>query len=201
MVKIKAIIFDWGGVLVKNAMPEILEYSARKLGVSGKKLVPAYEKYQHQFLVNELQENEFWQKVCTDLNVPVPDSPSLFGEAFKKFYEPKNEMLALVETLKKSGVLLGLLSDAEKAAVKLYFENSLPLFDALVFSSVVGVEKPDSGIYEIILKELGVKGEEAVFFDDREENIAPAQKLGIKAFLFENIKQVKNILSVHGVRV
>ncbi len=199
MTLIKAVVFDWGGVLAKNVMPDIFSYVSSKLGVDTETLIPVYEKYQHDFLINTISERKFWEKVAADLEVATPDNPGLFEEALGNFYEPKNRMLKVVKTLKERGIMTGLLSDAEKGAAKLYFKDSQPLFDAIVFSSVVGVEKPDRRIYELMLKELDTRPEETVFFDDNEENIAGAKRLGINAFRFETVEQVKTDLSSLGI--
>ena len=192
-------VFDWGGVLAKNVMPDIFSYVSSKLGVDTETLIPVYEKYQHDFLINTISEQNFWGRVAADLKIAAPDNPGLFEEALGNFYEPKNRMLKVVKALKEQGLMTGLLSDAEKGAAKLYFKDSQPLFDAIVFSSVVGVEKPDRKIYELMLKELDTRPEETVFFDDNEENIAGAKQLGMNAFRFESVEQVKSVLNSLGI--
>ena len=55
------------------------------------------------------------------------------------------------------------------------------LVDLMVFSAEEGVAKPDPEIYRRTLDRLGVSPAEAVFIDDRPENVAAAQSLGIHA--------------------
>src|SRR5699024_7984361 len=57
----------------------------------------------------------------------------------------------------------------------------LKLMDGGVFSYDVGYMKPDEEIYKILINKYKINPEEAVFFDDREENIEAANKLGIHA--------------------
>lgn len=60
----------------------------------------------------------------------------------------------------------------------------LELMDGGVFSYDVGYMKPDEEIYKILLNKYKINPEEAVFFDDREENIEAANKLGIHGVHF-----------------
>ena len=60
----------------------------------------------------------------------------------------------------------------------------LELMDGGVFSYDVGYMKPDEEIYKILLNKYKINPEEAVFFDDREENIETANKLGIHGIHF-----------------
>ena len=67
-------------------------------------------------------------------------------------------------------------------------------FDLLIYSCDVKARKPDSKIYKIALKKLKVRPEEAVFIDDKHENVNSAKKLGIHGIIFKNNKQTINEL-------
>ena len=60
----------------------------------------------------------------------------------------------------------------------------LKLMDGGVFSYDVGYMKPNEEIYKILLNKYKINPEEAIFFDDREENIEAANKLGIHGIHF-----------------
>jgi putative hydrolase of the HAD superfamily len=55
----------------------------------------------------------------------------------------------------------------------------LDLFDVVVESSRAGVRKPDPAIYRLVCDELGVEPAEAVFLDDLGINLKPARALGM----------------------
>ena len=44
--------------------------------------------------------------------------------------------------------------------------------------------KPDKDIYEILLSRYKIDPKHALFFDDREENVEVAAKLGIRGVVF-----------------
>lgn len=60
----------------------------------------------------------------------------------------------------------------------------LPDFHARVFSCDLRRTKPAPEIYEHCLRQLGVAPAEALFLDDREDNIRAAEALGWQAVLF-----------------
>ena len=60
------------------------------------------------------------------------------------------------------------------------------LMDLLVFDGEEGVAKPDPRIYRLTLMRLGVQPEEAVFVDDKVENVYAAQRLGMQGIHFKN---------------
>ncbi len=62
--------------------------------------------------------------------------------------------------------------------------NFLGYFDHVTFSCEIGVLKPEPEIYEHALRGLGVAPAEAVFLDDRPENVEGARHLGLHAELF-----------------
>jgi putative hydrolase of the HAD superfamily len=53
------------------------------------------------------------------------------------------------------------------------------LFDAVLESRVLGVRKPDPRFYELACKAVGVRPEESVFLDDLGVNLKPARALGM----------------------
>ena len=53
------------------------------------------------------------------------------------------------------------------------------LFDVVIESSKVGVRKPDTAIYELVCRELGIEPREAVFLDDLGGNLKPARAMGM----------------------
>jgi putative hydrolase of the HAD superfamily len=52
-------------------------------------------------------------------------------------------------------------------------------FDVVIESAVVGLRKPDTRIYELVLRELDVEATATVFLDDLGINLKPARALGM----------------------
>ena len=95
----------------------------------------------------------------------------------------------LIKRLKKSGAKLYLLSNISVGFAENYTKipgvsEVLALFDGLVFSGPVGMNKPNRNIYEYLLNKFSLKAEDCVFIDDSEKNLAGAAAVGINTIRF-----------------
>ncbi|MCX6664601.1 MAG: HAD family phosphatase [Euryarchaeota archaeon] len=197
---IKAIIFDWGGVLIQNPSQGLIAYCANALGVTEKKFITEYRTYNQEFQKGFLSEDQLWENICASLHIEKPLIHSLWGSAFRAVYQEQNEMFSLASYLKKKGYNIGRLSNTEKPAMQFFFEQHYDMFDVTVFSCAEGTRKPEQKIYQHILEQLQVQPDDAVFIDDTPEYITGAKKIGIHTILFTGYSQVKKelqLLSVH----
>lgn len=101
---------------------------------------------------------------------------------------PVDGMLEIVRALAKSGIPLFAISNfgAESWA---QFRPSAPIFD--LFSDIVisGKEqliKPDPAIFELALKRFSRRADQCFFVDDRPENIAAGQAIGMAGHHFKD---------------
>jgi epoxide hydrolase-like predicted phosphatase len=191
----KAIIFDWGGVLVDTPAPRMLALFAQEFGVTPEAVNNAYKPLGGRFQKGQIAEEVVWEGICAALGVAKPYDPLLWEHVFAQVYTPKEEMFALASLLKDRGHKVGLLSNTESPTVRFFHRQGYAMFDATVFSCEEGTAKPEPRIYEIALERLSVKPPEAVFIDDRADFIEGAQKLGIHTIRFENPQQVKEALA------
>ena len=90
------------------------------------------------------------------------------------------------ETVKEKGYRIFVLSNASDLFY-VYFPKFLPLdfFDGVFVSADFRMLKPDVEIYKTFLNKYGLKGEECLFIDDRQDNIEGAGKAGLNTFRFE----------------
>ncbi len=195
MIKIKAVIFDWGGVLIDNPASELIIYCTEYLKVPKEEFNKVYKKFEPDFQKGKISEDKWWEKICFELGVSKPRTQSLWGDAVKDIFSEKKEVFDLIASLRKNGYKIGFLSNTEVPAMKFFHEQGYKIFDIVVFSCVEGIRKPQRKIYEIALKRLGIKSEETVFVDDRIENIKGAERVGINRILFKNPEQLKQGLT------
>ena len=57
--------------------------------------------------------------------------------------------------------------------------------------------KPNPKFFEIALSRAGVKPQQALFTDDKPENVAAAEALGIRSHLFTDTKELARFLRQH----
>ncbi len=73
-------------------------------------------------------------------------------------------------------------------------------FTAFFTSCYLGVRKPDAAIYRLALDITQRAPDECIFIDDREPNLEPAARLGMRTVHFQNAQQLAKDLMLEGVR-
>lgn len=98
---------------------------------------------------------------------------------------PREGAVDTLRELKRRGLLVGLITVCSEDIEQLWPESEFAgLFDAEVFSSQVGLAKPDPRIYRHCCELLGVEPHEAVFVGDgANDELAGALRVGMEAIL------------------
>ena len=68
-------------------------------------------------------------------------------------------------------------------------------FRDIVVSGVEKLVKPDPAIYALALARFGLRAEQAIFIDDRADNIAGARQLGMRGHLFRDAPTLRTELA------
>jgi epoxide hydrolase-like predicted phosphatase len=194
MGKIKAVIFDWGGVLIDDPRPALMQYCAMTFDVSVDVYTQIHDKFLEDFQKGFIGEQIFWERVCKELKKPKPVRNSLWGEAFRAAYSPCAEVFAFAAELHNKGYKTALLSNTEEPAMRLIYQLSYDMFDELIFSCAEGAAKPEKKIYHIVVGKLNLQPEQVILIDDKAEFINGAQQAGLKGILFKNLNQVEKEL-------
>lgn len=184
---IKAIIFDFGGVL--------LDWNPRYL-------YQAYFPGQPQAMESFLAEIDFFKwneqqdkgrpfsEGIADLSAQFPHHAHLIQTYFDAWENsvrgPIEGSVEILRKLKKRGYLLYGLSNwsAEtypRARGKYSFFD---WFDDVILSGAVKLNKPDPAIFNLLLSKIGYQAPECVLIDDSQYNIAAAQEMGFVAIHF-----------------
>jgi putative hydrolase of the HAD superfamily len=195
MEKINAVIFDWGGVLIDDPAPALFKYCANVFGVNKEQYIIAFEICMSDFQIGAVTEQQFWANIAKRLNVPQPKINSLWIEAFTTAYKPRQEMFSLATRLREAGCKTAILSNTEIPTVELIRKQKYAVFDVEVFSCIEGTAKPEKEIYSITLDRLGIPAPQAIFIDDKPENIEGAKRAGLQTIFFETIEKVKKELA------
>ncbi len=73
-----------------------------------------------------------------------------------------------------------------------------PVRDVVV-SGAVGLVKPDPAIYALACRRFGVAPAQALFIDDRADNVAAARAFGMAAHQFRDAATLAPVLAAHGL--
>jgi len=196
----KAVIFDFGGT-VKRPYQWARKSITQTYQISEERLMEVMPPVLEIFKRGEITEEKFWQQLSRALNKPVPPNwRELWRKDYEKGFFVYPEIISLAKRVKERGLKTAILSNTIKPFLKVIEKHKGHQgFDVLVLSCEVGLCKPDPEIYLLTAKKLGVKPEECLFIDNKEEFLLPAKKLGMKTILAKNpklvVKQVSQILS------
>jgi len=198
---IKAVIFDYGGVIIKWA--HCTGSIARAYEVPKKFLAKEMRPILDVFQKGVITENKFWQKLSLSLRKPIPNNKKeLWRECLEKDFHIYPEMTRFVKKLRSQRIKTMVLSNIIKPHIEVIKEHSgYKGFDFVMLSCSLGTRKPELKIYRLALKKLKVKPKECIFIDDIKEFLKPAKKLGIKTILFENPQKLKSDLRKMGIRI
>ena len=191
-MKIQAIIFDIGGVLVRTIDRVPRQALAQRLGMSAADLEALVfgGASGQQAQLGQIDEAEQWAYACRQVGWPL-ERVTDFREQFFGGDELDAEMLVYIRRLHQA-YKTGIISNAMNGTRAL-IEGPwamTPLFDAILLSGEVGVMKPDPRIYQLALARLEVQPEQAVFIDDFQHNIDGARAVGMHGIRFCSPEQV-----------
>ncbi len=194
---IKAIVFDWGGVLAMHArFGHFAKMYAPKFGKDPDKFKKIFLENWTKARVNEMDSQLFWYNTAKFLGI----DKNIFRKDLKEYFALNKDILNLLKSLKKDyklGLLTNQIQDWLEEIIKLH--NLHKIFDVIVSSYESKVAKPDILIYKQIIEKLAVNANECLYIDDFEENLPPAEKLGMRTILFKDLQQLKDELIKLGV--
>ena len=115
---------------------------------------------------------------------------------------PVEGMAELIRELKELGYGIYLLSNANVDLPK-YFDRipGSEYFDGRIVSADWKLLKPQPEIYQVLLREYGLKAEECFFIDDLNINIEAAVLVGLSGAVFRSAEELRRDLIAAGIPV
>lgn len=197
----RAVIFDWGGVLMRtmDIRPRMAWELRLHLPPGGLTDAVFGTKAWDQAQLGKASADDVWAEVADRLGISENDLPALRRD-FWAGDRLDEELVGLIRELRRADVRIGLLSN-HLPELRHRLSDLEPLLDAVVISGEEGVMKPDPAIYRIALERLGVAPEEAVFIDDWKPNVEAAQQLGMVGMHFRGTVHLRRALAAAGFPV
>jgi 2-haloacid dehalogenase len=131
------------------------------------------------------------------------DLIALWGPRFNESLGPAVPgMIELVEELDERGVPLFAITNFSGEFWVPFRDREAALFDrfkGIVVSGDEKMVKPDPAIYRLALDRFGLRADEAIFVDDRADNIAGAQSVGMRGHIFTGVEALREELSALGL--
>jgi epoxide hydrolase-like predicted phosphatase len=189
-VTIRAVVFDIGGVLEYADDESWLSSWSDDLGLTPGELSARLGRVDPhgQITIGEWTEDQYIRRYRDALGFPEEDTER-FVETMWDWYcgELDQQMFEFAANLRpayRTAILSNSADGARREEQARYgFEQ---LVDEIVYSHEVGLAKPDSRIYDLTCRRLGVQPEEVAFLDDVPENVEAARAVGWHALLHED---------------
>ena len=187
---IKAIFFDFGGVLAEEGFKEGLMTIGKEKGFDPDHFFKILSElvYQTGYVTGSSDEHAYWNAVREKTGV-TGDDKKLREEVLKRL-KLRPEMMEVVKKIKSSGFIVAILSDQTNWLDDLnqrtpFYQH----FDHVFNSFYLKKTKRDPSLFRDICVQLGLKPEEILFVDDSPDNIKRAASEGLKTIHFKGVSE------------
>ena len=202
--KIKAVIWDMGGVFLRSEDRTPREALAKEYALTYDQMndLVFNSDSAQQATLGRIDSQAHWQNTGDRLGI----SGARLEDFSRRFFQGDAvdyELIDFIRSLKPvytTGLLSNAWSDAREMLTKR--RPCMDAFHISIFSCEVGLAKPDPEIYRTIIRLCGIEPDEAIFVDDFPENIEAANAFGIHGIRFLNrqqaIDEVNQLLGNNG---
>ncbi len=197
MVEIKAVVFDFGCVLVYEHLESDLEEIAACIGIDAVLFKDAYWHHRHNYDAGVSSGSLYFKQVAEKCGIGInAEQVKQCVEIDNKGWSrPNHQMIDWAHRLRTCGIRIAILSNMPQD-----FRDHLPTctwlpeFDHSTLSCELKLVKPSHDIYHHCLCGLDVLPEHVLFIDDRLPNIEAAQELGWQGHLFTDAAKLHEYL-------
>ena len=198
-MKIKAVFFDFGGVIQRTEYQAPRQQLAQRFGMEYEDIdnIVFNSPTAKHATVGEIPVNKHWEAVAKRLKVDKKEIEKVEAE----FFAGDLLDLSILEYLRSlrpryvTGLISNAWSDMREYLIRKKIDDA---FEHLTISAEVGVAKPETKIYHLALEQAQVKAGEAVFVDDVLANIEACEAVGMKGIHFKDphasMEQLKKLL-------
>lgn len=195
---VKAVLFDFGGVLALHATKILAKKFYKKFGIGKNKLIDFWRTIEDDFDIGNLTEKKVWSIFKKHFNIKA-DTKKL-EKIHKDSFILRKAIYSLAKKLSKK-YAVGIFSNMPKEISRFLRKKfNLSFFHYIFFSAEVRKIKPNKNYYLFTAKKMKLKPSEIVFIDDKMVNVKGARKVGLKSFQFKSLEDTKKQLKRLGIR-
>ncbi len=183
--RIKAILFDFGGVIAEEGFYEGLLEIGRLNNREPHTFFKTVEEIiaETGYLTGRAEESEFWDAVRGKTGISMSDDV-LKMEILNRFIL-RPEIISFVDMLKSHGFILAILSDQTNWLDEINRQTSLfQHFDEVFNSFHLHKSKRDATVFKDVCRALAVEPPATLFIDDNNGHVQRAQNEGLQVIHF-----------------
>ena len=183
-MKIKCIIFDFGGVLISEKIEPVFKEANKILE---KEAFIRRGKLHDIAVKGKISTTEHYRLLSKETGVSPNLLKKTFTQAYLKVMKPNEKTINIAKRLKVKGYKVSILSNTTKMVKIINKKYGIfQTFHPTVFSCDIGYMKPQKEIFTTLLKKAKMKPQECIYIEDRKEFLVTPRKLGIKTLHFKN---------------
>ncbi len=200
---LRAVIFDYGMVL--SAPPDQAAH-ANLLEITGlphEEFERVYWADRHAYDLGILNGQTYWEKISGDQGLELTQTQieRLIENDVLMWTSINEPMLAWAMKVQEAGIATAILSNMGDDILKYLRQEYSWLggFQHHTWSCELGIAKPDPEIYLETCKALTVAPRDALFLDDKIENVQAAESVGLTAIEFHDMAGLQRELESRGL--
>lgn len=203
MVKsmIKNIIFDCGGVILKQGIANMGRVLSRMFPLSLNEAGKIWMENRKSLLIGELDPRDFLRDLKRKFgsNFKLDELIEKWNTFYNKGGRTVNWKLLNLISKFRSKYNIYILSNTMKTYDEYVERNVYKKFKRVFKSFEEKVKKPDKNAYLNLLRKIKAQPKECIFIDDGEKNVKVAIKIGMKGIVYKNNSQFKKELKKLGL--
>ena len=181
---IDTIIFDFGDIFInldKDATPlalkklglkewnsnlDALNLDFEKGKISETEFMIGFQNYIPNATINQIREA--WNAILLDFPLYRLEFLQMLSQKYRLFLLSNTDSIHIEQFQHKAGIP--------------FYRDFYQCFEKVYFSFELGMRKPDSAIFEFVIKEHNLFPKNTLFVDDNLQNIESAEKLGLQVW-------------------
>ena len=197
---IKTLIFDFGDVFINLDKSGAMQNALDLFGLKNfdADMIAINIKYE----IGQISTSEFihfYKSKFPKLN--EEEIINAWNSIIKDFPEYRLDFIKKIAVQKKYKlILLSNTNDMHINFIKKqvsFYENFRACFDTFYLSQEINLRKPNTDIFDFVLKENNLNPKECLFIDDTKENTTAAETLGINVWnIDETLEDVINLFEI-----
>lgn len=195
---IKCVIFDVGGVLLKEATKSVYQALNKQLGQK----IFLTDRLHDQAIVGKIKEKEYFGQLSKISGISPKKLNQLRTSAFLAMSSVDKETFEIARILRKKNYKTAVVSNMSEMGCKMNAQRGIfKPFSIRLLSSDAGCKKPSKKFCRILLDKIKLPPNNCVFIGDSKEDLTYFKKLGVKMIHFKNARQLKGGLRKLGVKI
>lgn len=183
----RTVIFDYGEVISCSQSAADQAVIEELAGVDPEKFWASYHAHRLELDLGVQGTRAYWDAIAADTGAAWDDARvhELWVADLRSWMSVNPGTIDVLRDLKAGGTRTALLSNAG-ADYGAYFRHGIlgEYFDAVYLSGELNLLKPGAEIYHHVLADLGITASQAVFVDNRADNVTGAEECGITGHVF-----------------